>query len=170
MLCQNCGKNQAVSHIHSVINGVVKDKYLCAECAAHSNADTFGENDLFEMLSSFLNDGTAPKVTSVKCECCGATFDEIRRTGRVGCGNCYKTFERELEPTLLRIHGRTAHVGKRPDSIASKKNENTDKTTGETNTNEQRIKKLKDRLAEAVKNEEYEKAAELRDEIKRVEG
>lgn len=166
MLCQNCGKNNATSHIHSVINGVVKDKYLCDECAAKENTGALGENDLFKMLSSFLNDGVMPKTAGKRCECCSATFDEIRRTGRVGCGNCYKTFEKELSPTLLRIHGRTLHVGKRPG--AAPECQTSDAGNQET-SKEQRIKSLKEQLAQAIEHEEYEKAAVLRDEIKREE-
>ncbi len=164
MLCQNCGKNNATSHIHSVINGVVKDKYLCSECAAAENADNFYENDIFKMLSSFLSDGAVQRFEGIKCECCGTTYDTVKRTGRVGCGNCYKVFEQQLKPALVRIHGRTVHVGKRPDGECE-----TNAVQSTENPEKSKLEALKKQLKEAIANEEYEKAAVLRDEIRREE-
>ncbi len=163
MLCQNCGKSQATAHIHSVINGVVKDRYLCSECAAAEKADDFYENGIFKMLSSFLNEGKLPEAESTRCECCGATLDMIRRSGRVGCGNCYKTFEKELASALRRIHGRTVHVGKRPGALTA------ESAQPEQKSGLSQAEKLKAELKEAIAREEYEKAAELRDEIRRLE-
>ena len=35
MLCQNCGKNEATTHIKQVINGDTAERHLCSECAEH---------------------------------------------------------------------------------------------------------------------------------------
>lgn len=167
MICQNCGMKNATSHIHSVVNGVVNDKYLCPECAAKYKAADFGENDIFKMLSALFRDGDAPRKSTVRCDCCGADIEEISRTGRVGCGNCYKTFAKELAPTLIRIHGRTTHLGKRPDTAETAELAPEEKKSADTH--EDIIEKMKKELAEAVKNEEYEKAALLRDKIRKEE-
>lgn len=33
MLCQNCGKNEATTHIKQIVNGDMAESHLCAECA-----------------------------------------------------------------------------------------------------------------------------------------
>ena len=68
MLCQNCGKIDATTHYHSVINGVVKDKYLCYECAVEEKQSGLKENDIFKILTSFLNDGAVPNSQTVKID------------------------------------------------------------------------------------------------------
>ncbi len=160
MLCQNCKMHEATNHIHSVVNGIVRDAYLCSECAGSMHNKTVTHGDLFELLSSFLSNERESTVNTVKCECCGSSFEQISKSGRVGCGNCYKTFEKQLEPALVRIHGRTSHVGKRLNNVdinSSYCSENKEDT----------IIKLKEELKIAIANEEYEKAAVIRDKIKK---
>lgn len=170
MLCQKCKQKNATSHIHYVRNGIVRDMYLCDSCAAEYKTTFSGESDIFKMLSSFLNDNTVEFKEALKCDCCGTDFNTIRKTGRVGCGNCYSVFERELSPTISRIHGKTAHIGKKPcvaDDATAVENEGiTEKTLDEK---EQKIAELKSQMSEAVKNEDFESAARLRDEIKALE-
>ena len=166
MLCQNCKINEASSHIHSVVNGVVRDMYLCSECAEKIHGKAFNHDDIFDLLSSFLSTGKQSVSDTVRCECCGTSYETIAKTGRVGCGNCYKTFGRQLEPALVRIHGRTSHVGKRvANSVKAEDNviEAVDNKAVE-------IAKLQKELETAVKNEEYEKAAVIRDKIKKAKG
>ena len=166
MLCQNCKVKEANSHIHSVINGIVKDLYLCSDCAAKIHGKTFANDGIFDLLSAFLSTEKPKTVDTVKCECCGTTFDMISKSGRVGCGNCYKTFARLLEPALVRLHGRTSHIGKRVNSQMSP--EFNEEQNIQTETKEQKIEKLQLELQTAIKNEEYEKAAVIRDEINRA--
>jgi hypothetical protein len=35
MLCQNCERNEATTHIKKVVNGETAETHLCADCAAH---------------------------------------------------------------------------------------------------------------------------------------
>lgn len=166
MLCQNCGKRDATTHYHSVINGVVKDKYLCSECAVAQKQMNLEENDILKMLTSFFNDSAVPNLQTVKCECCGTSFNDIRRTGKVGCGNCYSVFKEQLVGTLQRIHGRTTHVGKRPSfSVEAATYE------PKQNIDEKQIKidDLKVQLKKAIETENYEEAAKLRDLIRNKE-
>ncbi len=164
MLCQNCKCNNASSHIHTVVNGVVTDMYLCSECAKAVNKG-FSNDDMFGLLSSFLKSTSTPTVKKLTCDCCGASFDDISKSGRVGCGNCYKTFINQLEPALIRIHGKSTHIGKR---FAN--GEQNQENLSENNANDDKLEQLKAELKAAVEKEEYEKAAVLRDEIKRISG
>ncbi len=156
MLCQNCKTNEATSHIHSVVNGVVRDTYLCSHCAGAMHKSTVSHDDLFQLLSSFLLSEQREENNVLKCESCGTSFDQITKSGRVGCALCYKTFAKQLEPALVRIHGRTKHIGK------SLNEEN--KALGVVK--EDRINALKEELKTAIANEEYEKAAVIRDKIR----
>lgn len=171
MLCQKCKQNNATSHIHYVRNGVVRDIYLCKSCATEYKAENLYDGDIFKVLSSLLSDGanvTKNTDTKLKCDCCGSDFNEIRRTGKVGCSNCYKVFEAQLSPTVARIHKNTVHIGKKPnDSIVSESVEGHNEN--EAASKEQTITGLKRELAEAIKNEEYEIAAVIRDKIKGME-
>ena len=163
MVCQVCNKALATSHIHSVVNGIVKDVYLCSDCAKNYKLHDF-KNDSFEdMLLSLFNDAINTK--SVKCDCCGLTFEEIKRSGRMGCGQCYQTFAQQLIPMVQKIHGSTRHLGKSPqDSLKIETNKNSN-VTDDVNV----VDHLKSKLKVAIDSEEYELAALLRDEIKRLE-
>ncbi|MBR4073628.1 MAG: hypothetical protein IKK24_06770, partial [Clostridia bacterium] len=116
MLCEKCGKNNATTHIKTIVNGVVKEKNLCGYCAAMEGYKGIGHNSLSEMLSSVFGDvlNTASPKATVRCDCCGASFSDIAETGKVGCSECYKTFYSELLPYLKRVHGSTKHAGKVP--------------------------------------------------------
>jgi len=92
-----------------------------------------------------------------KCNVCGMSFDDFKRTGKIGCANCYNVFRDNLIPILRRLHGSTEHTGKIPAKTArSIQNENV-------------VERLKQELAEAISKEEYERAAELRDRIRELE-
>ena len=94
--------------------------------------------------------------TERKCPTCGMTESELRRTGRVGCPDCYNTFSDILNPYVQKIHGATRHIGAAPAAPEQPKADP--------------IAELKAQLKATVENEEYEQAARLRDEIRRMEG
>lgn len=161
MLCQNCGKNEATTHIKRIVNGEAAEAHLCADCAK-----SLGYNDVFsdfgfnfsDMLGSFFNEPTVGALSNrvLRCEKCGSTFNDIVRSGKIGCADCYSTFYDKLLPSLSRIHGKTHHVGKVPNANADVKKEN-------------KIERLKSELQQAVEKQDYETAAKLRDEIKELE-
>ena len=93
----------------------------------------------------------------MRCDSCGLTLKEFADRGKLGCDNCYSTFQKYLTPVLKRIHGAGSHSGKIPvrsgDRLAVKR----------------RLDSLRVKLKEAVAAEEYEKAAEYRDMIRAME-
>ena len=91
-----------------------------------------------------------PNITKV-CTLCGSTLNDIIRTGKIGCAKCYEIFQSDLDQVIKSIHGNVTHTGRAPGEI------------GKINT-------LKKQLKETIRLQEFEKAAELRDEIKRLEG
>lgn len=167
MLCQNCGKNEATTHIKQIINGDMAESHLCSECAAHLGYGDvfsgFGLN-LSELFGGFLGDmmpslgqGTAAK----RCEKCGASFEDIAREGKVGCANCYRVFYDRLLPSIQRIHGKIKHNGKTSTPVPEKAKEE---------TVEEKLEKFNKQMNDAVAKQEFEEAARLRDEIKALKG
>ncbi len=159
MLCQSCEKKQANTHIKTILNGELKEYDLCSECAKKLGyGSVFGGFgfDLDKLFGSFMDGIAAPK-TKKRCQCCGSSFEDIAKSGKVGCAECYDTFYEELLPSVQRIHGRTSHMGKLAHSAGTEvklKNE---------------IAKCRAELEQAIKAQEFERAAELRDKIIELE-
>ncbi len=161
MLCEKCGKNNATTHIRTVVNGVVKELNLCSSCAAKEGYNTFPHNSLAGMLASMFGDVAAHTQLSgaeTKCHICGSDFRTIAESGKVGCAECYKTFGNELLPYLKRVHGSTHHIGKIPNSAPLA-------VVPEAET----VESLRLKLNQLVSEEKYEQAAVIRDKIKKME-
>ncbi len=157
MLCEKCNKNQATVHLTKIINGKKQEQHLCSTCAGDID-NTFTFDEMFKNVFAVNPAGNYKNSLSIKrCDKCGLTLDELNRYGRLGCSECCKCFREYLEPALKSIHSVTTHKGKRPGkAVAARSAE--DKTVS-----------LKEELKEAIKNEEYEKAAEIRDIIRDME-
>ncbi len=175
MKCQKCGMREATTHIKTVKNGEYAQYELCSQCAkemGYTNIFSDMENEFSNFLGSFFGNALPARTQAARCEGCGSTYNEIAKTGHVGCADCYETFWEQLMPSIRRIHGNTTHCGKIPHSLeytesveknVSEKNESTDNIDSE-------IQLLKQSLEKAVKEQNFEKAAELRDKIKELEG
>lgn len=159
MICENCGKNTATTHIKHTVNGVKTEKHLCTACAAKLGYTVNFSNSFSEILSSMFGDNLPDTAENIKsCECCKTTFSDIVKTGKMGCPQCYTTFYEQLLPYIKRIHGNVNHIGKRPN-----------RSPLAVSNNETRIMSLRSVLNELIQNEEFEKAAEIRDEIRSLE-
>lgn len=158
MLCDKCGKKTATTHYTQIINGEKRESHLCEDCAAESGYGQFF-GDFPNLFGSMLFGAPAPRVGAQKtCPHCGATFTDITDAGQLGCADCYETFTEELLPTLARMHGKTAHAGKIPKSAGG-----AIRLKGE-------LAEAKARLQKAIEAQAFEKAAELRDHIRDLEG
>lgn len=163
MLCQHCQKRIANVHFMEVINSSKVEMYLCNQCAAEKGqmdlGDPFNINGFLPGFMEFA--GGTPHITSaprqVACKTCGTTFEEFAKNGKLGCADCYQVFDDKLEPILRRLHGGIEHRGKLPGKAMKE-----EKVSKE-------IDDLKQLLSKAIQNEEYEKAAEIRDKIKKLE-
>ncbi len=159
MKCQKCNQREANTHIQKIVNGKKTEYYLCDKCA-----NEFGElklsfeNDFDDFFGGFFSPpiGLSQKPTSAVCSTCRTTLSEFINSGRLGCSNCYDAFSDSLIRPLQRIHGDTTHKGKIP------------KRSGEKISTQAKIKKLQAELDTAVLNQEFEKAAILRDKIKEL--
>lgn len=167
MKCQKCGANNANTHVKTIINGEFKEYDLCNDCAkkmGYTNVFSDMEDEFSNFLGSFFGNVLPARTQATRCEFCGTTYPEIAKTGHVGCAKCYDVFADELYPSIRRIHGNTTHCGKN-----SKRAENAKAEKPVEQTKEDKIKALKAELDKAVKEQNFEHAAELRDKIKEME-
>lgn len=100
----------------------------------------------------------------IRCKGCGITFEEITRTGRVGCAQCYQTFGQRLSPMIQRIHGNTSHRGKSPAKAQLTLQPQTGMRVVPQKTS--LLEEKEKQLRQAVEEQNFELAVVLRDEIK----
>lgn len=165
MKCEHCNEREATTHIKKNINGNKTEMHLCSECAAELGVmEEFAPENLFAdtFFGNLLGAGIpAMNVLSGidRCEYCGSAFNDIVKNGTVGCSHCYSRFEDKLEPSIVKIHGKTKHVGKNVtyttenEPVADEKPKNS-------------VEILKEDLKQAIKEQRFEDAAVLRDRIK----
>ncbi len=159
MLCQNCGKYEATTHVKRIVNGETAEAHLCGDCAkALGYTDVFGGfgSTFGDLLGSFFGESQVGGLNAraLRCEKCGNTFNDIVNSGKLGCADCYETFYDKLLPSLQRIHGKTRHEGKNPTVIKTDVVESVDVITN-----------LTEQLKQAINEQDFEKAAQLRDKI-----
>lgn len=180
MLCENCGKREANVRYSENINGVKKEMHLCEECSQKlgisSKMDfSMPSLDIPSFFGSFLEDFNTqefmPLLNEVKqltCDSCGSTFDDIINTGRYGCANCYDVFEDRMDPILKKLQGANRHNGRLGKISDNKMKFENDKKLDKENKTENKLEKLQEDLKTAIKEERYEDAAKIRDEIKKM--
>lgn len=160
MLCDHCKKNEATINFTQVSNDEKIQYHLCEDCAkklGFKNPLKSVPFPLGDFLTSMVDKDFKEKTGSlvqISCSTCGLTFAEFSKTGKFGCGKCYRSFKTQLDDLLRKIHGSNRHVGKFPEG---------DATAMEPLKQE---RELQEKLKEAIKNEDFEKAAELRDQLK----
>lgn len=167
MLCQSCGERQATTLIKEISEGQLTQLHLCDACARKLGVGAFfGPGmDLGALLGGMMG-APADLPAEKRCECCGATFREIARAGKVGCAQCYFTFRKELTPTILKLHGTAQHRGKKPTGSALKL---VPQVSPLVAVEVPELEEKKRQLQQAVEAQDYERAAVLRDEIKEME-
>ena len=163
-LCERCKKAQATFHMTNIdAAGAKQEHHLCERCAVeeglmHVTKPSVNINDF---LSDFVSGkkGGAGSAANLVCEECGISYVEFRNQGLLGCAADYDVFGEHLKRLIERAHdGATHHVGKAPRSL------------GVPRKDVQNARRLKRQLHEAVTAEDYERAAELRDKIRELEG
>lgn len=161
MKCQHCNHNEATTHIKKNVNGNVTEMHLCSDCARELGVmEEFSPESFFNdtFFGNFLGAGV-PAMNILSgidhCEYCGSTFNDIVKSGRVGCANCYSKFEDRLQPTITKMHGNAKHIGKNVTYTEEK----------EAELEISELDKLKNDLKLAIKEQRFEDAAVLRDKI-----
>ncbi|NLZ94097.1 MAG: hypothetical protein GX922_08855 [Firmicutes bacterium] len=163
MLCQECQKRVATVHLTQIINGEHREQHLCEQCAKDKGDFNFNHNpfSLQSLLTGLMNMESQPlmgfSTNKVQCDNCGLTYAQFGQIGRFGCSECYKAFGERLLPLLRRIHGSTQHVGREP------------RRAGGIVKLRRNIEELRKQLQRLVEQEEFEQAAVVRDQIRKLE-
>ena len=153
-----------------------------------------GEFPLGKLLSGLLGtqetEEEDEKYSGVVCPTCGTTYEEFVKDSRFGCPDCYSVFDLLIHDKIRQLQGNVRHTGKHPkfqkikadpfhltscdqpekgtaDMTPANREEQTLNTDAAVeNETQLQIRKLEARLREAVRAEEYEIAAECRDQIR----
>jgi protein arginine kinase activator len=160
MQCQSCKQANATVHLTDIQpDGEPVERHLCEACAVQEGVTMKPHEPINTMLEKFVKVGAVMQEAARReCPNCGITFGEFRAQGLLGCPLDYEVFGELLTPLLARAHDEgTQHVGKRPGQPA------------QVNQHRTRLRRLRRELADAVETEQYEEAARLRDELKRLE-
>ena len=161
MKCQICNENMATIHLTEIEKGVNKEIHLCEACYQNEKKNVIVEptpsvDDLIKNLVKSI-DQAAAQDEKIRCTVCGTSYSDFQKKGLFGCPQDYSVFKASVLPLLEKIHGSTEHKGKIPKSAASGK------------SNAEQLIILRKELEDAIKNEMYEKAAGIRDDITKLE-
>ncbi len=142
-----------------IVNGQVSELALCEACARAKGlfdpqsltfAEKFFPEEFRNKIDKLVRELTsgeadphpAPRYTSMsRCPVCGFMLEDYRRTGHLGCPDCYTIFARELDPAA---EADTTDLDESPAVTRAR---------------------LQQELQQAVELEDYERAARLRDQI-----
>lgn len=163
MLCERCNLNDATVHITKVVGGSRQELHYCESCARIQENIDFetpftATNFLANLIDSIQS--SPIKVNYIKtttCSKCGMNYGKFKQTGRVGCDECYHSFEEKLMPLIKRVHGYDQHTGKIPG-----------KASGTVRLRRE-IDAARKELQIVLDREEYEQAVGLRDRIRDME-
>ena len=144
MRCEHCGRNEATFHYQSTVNGYTEEAHLCRECAARLGYDT-GEG-----------------LERVFSEPFGSVFSLLPSM----FGGFDDFFS---EPQLTPAARRTLQLAPAPDEPVYETESLLSEAEGEALRRECAHNALEVQLREAVEAEDYERAAQLRDELKRMD-
>lgn len=161
--CQICGQKRATMFLTQIVNGQVTELALCEDCAREKGlfdpqsltfAEKFFPKEFKKQIDKLVRElaeheeerHEAPQSADMllTCPACGFPLETYRKTGRLGCPDCYTVFARELD----------TEPGNAEDAEEQDAAENTEA--------------LQQQLADAVAREDYETAAALRDRIKEL--
>jgi protein arginine kinase activator len=151
MQCQFCHKRAATIHLTEIADGERTEMHVCENCANEllSNLLAVQPTD-DDLLGSSEHDLTCPH--------CGFTLDKFRKEPVLGCSYDYDVFEKSLLPLIEKAQGgMTYHCGKVPSRMPKQSRKQIERS------------RLQQQLDIAVRNEDYELAAQLRDKMNQIE-
>ncbi len=163
MICDVCGKREAVIHIQQIIGKDVIDLHLCRQCAREKNvleSENTVNNSILGIVKNLLDGSRLSQITDHKktqCPTCGMKLSEVKESGRTGCPDCYREFRTTIRSILGLGSVPLVHKGNIPAKLQSYKTILIDK------------ERLKKELEDAVSKEDYETAVIIRDKLKEIE-
>lgn len=157
MKCEFCN-DAATVHLKQVLNDETFEMHLCERCAEERGITDPAGFSLSNLLGGTGDKAEIPELKAIAaCPSCEFSLQEMKSVGRLGCPECYEVFNSEVVGMLSSMHRGTEHTGKRPEGMV-------DETA-----NRDAIAQARQDLQSAIENENFEKAAKLRDTIKELE-
>jgi protein arginine kinase activator len=158
---QSCD-NEATVHLTEIRDGKKHEMHLCERCAAEKGLPGKSTFSIADLLAGIASQAQTPTQKSRRgketaCPVCTTTLSQFQSSGRFGCPDCYITFKDDVQGLVEKIHDSSQHVGKVPRRVSSEISLQKD------------IRQLQVDLKRAVRREDYEKAAAIRDQIRQME-
>ena len=176
MQCDICGKKKATVHLTEIVDEQMSEMHLCEECARTKSTQMEQQFGLGDLLAGLSDTGKAPKSEDksvLVCAACGLNYEDFRKFGRLGCGQCYTSFREHLAGLLRKIHGSNRHLGKMPVSVRKEESKAADAADVAVGSAvmvpTQSLDELRKQLNQAIDDEDFKRAAQLRDKIRRLE-
>lgn len=164
VICMKCNKNFATVKLTRIVKGHVEELNLCQSCAGevspYQKKLAGAQANLDSILAGLLASEKEKKRTTdvdITCRGCGLPFATYRESLFLGCAKCYDSFGEHLAADLRKFHGSTHHKGKVPKRFQSRI------------AIQQDIQQIRKQMEEAIEQEDFELAAQLRDKIKSLE-
>jgi protein arginine kinase activator len=157
MLCENCQKNLASLFIKTFLEEEIEEIKLCYRCAKEIGLLEGSSSEDLPFITVWMvgfRTSLQDKIVSRRCLNCGLSLSKFLETHKFGCSECYTIFEEYLDDLFIRLQGTTQHV---EEDLSGFKAEDTLISS--------QLARLYKKLKEAVKGENYEEAAKLRDKI-----
>jgi protein arginine kinase activator len=174
MQCEICKIKTATVHLTEIIDGQRTESHLCQACAQKEGVTIKSQLSLNELLSSLIaahqqTDEQLEADADMSCPVCGMTMELFRKNALLGCPNDYEVFGKSLQQIIEKAHdGNLIHKGKFPAGVSQPVVSDAIKDKVEIKT-ENEIETLKKQLEKAVRDEDYELAAKLRDQLKALQ-
>ncbi len=172
MQCDVCGKKKATVHLTEIVDDQMTELHLCEDCAKEKSVQMeqqFGLADLLAGLSDFGKQVKDYEKAKLVCPNCGLNYDDFKKFGRLGCSECYPAFRDNLSALLKKIHGSNKHLGKSPVKGSVSAPAPSQKNAAVADKEPPEDVDLKEQLQQAIEEENFELAAQLRDKIRALE-
>ena len=161
MKCEICGLKDAVIHIRQIQKDLVHELHICEECAQEKGLirEEDSELPIANLLSGLLEGKDVTGAAEVKdvCPKCGLKVSEFRKQGKLGCPECFQAFEKDVRAIVSQMAARPRHTVKLPRTLVVEHAAAVESDG------------LREELREAVEQEDYELAAQLRDRLREME-
>ncbi len=154
MLCERCKVRPATQKVVEVTAGGRREWHLCDECALEVAYGLVPPEP--EEPEKPETPEAPPPGAELRCPTCGLTYAEFLKVLRFGCSDCYQAFRENLKVVFQELHGSAQYLGQpyKPDPQKARL--------------VHELEHLQARLETAVLNEDFERAAALRDEIQKI--
>jgi protein arginine kinase activator len=184
--CQLCSKRPATTHLTELdpFTGQRQELHICAHCIQRLNlklengpppiAEILGmrpddvSSAKIKVIPNVSSQTLAPPKPETTCPHCGLAFTEFGSGKLFGCAHDYSAFGDKIAALLQNYHGSSHHVGRVPGSARAQDKAAQDNTAHDDAITNRRAR-LDAALRDAIVAENYENAAKIRDELKRLD-